>query len=67
MYSMDSWEHLEHLKKVVQAHTKAEIKIQPKKRKIFQSKVEILGHTVHCGLKVSRSQAKNYENFANNF
>ena len=43
VYLMDSWEHLEHLRKVVQAHTKAGIKIQPKKTKIFQSEVEYLG------------------------
>ena len=38
--------HLEHLRKVVQAHTKAGIKIQPKKTKIFHPEVEYLGHKV---------------------
>ena len=28
---------------------------------------ELPTKAVHCGLKVSRSQAKIYENFANNF
>ena len=46
VYSTDPWEHLEHLRKVVQAHTKAEIRIQPKKTKIFRSEVEYLGHKV---------------------
>ena len=42
VYSTDPWEHMEHLRKVVQANTKAEIRIQPKKTKIFQSEVEYL-------------------------
>ena len=39
VHSIDPWGHLEHLKKVVQAHTQAGIKIKPKKTKIFQSEV----------------------------
>ena len=35
VHSTDPWGHLEHLKKVVQAHSQAGIKIQPKKTKIF--------------------------------
>ena len=35
--SMDTWDHLKHLKSIVEAHTKAGIKIQPKKTKIFQT------------------------------
>ena len=35
VYSMDTWDHLKHLKSIVEAHTKAGIKIQPKKTKIF--------------------------------
>ena len=46
VYLTDSWGHLEHLRKVVQAHTKAGIKIQPKKTKIFHPEVEYLGHKV---------------------
>ncbi len=42
VYSTDPWEHMEHLRKVVQANTKAEIRIQPKKTKIFQSELEYL-------------------------
>ena len=37
---------MEHLRKIVQAHTKAGIKINPEKTKIFQSEVEYLGHKV---------------------
>jgi hypothetical protein len=39
------WGNMEHPRKVVQAHTKAGIKIQPK-TKIFQLEVEYLGHKV---------------------
>ena len=35
VYSMDTWDHLKHLKSIVEAHMKAGIKIQPKKTKIF--------------------------------
>ncbi len=40
VYSMDTWDHLKHLKSIVEAHTKAGIKIQPKKTKIFQTETE---------------------------
>ena len=33
VYSIDTWDHLKHLNSIVQAHTKAGIKIQPKKTK----------------------------------
>ena len=46
VYSTDLWGHLEHLRKVVQAHTRAGIKNQPQKTKIFQSEVDYLGHKV---------------------
>ena len=46
MYFMDSWEHLEHFRKVIQAHAQAGIKIKLKKTKIFQSEVEYLGRKV---------------------
>ena len=46
VYSTDPWRHLEHLRKVVQAHTKAGINIQPMKTKIFHVEVEYLGHKV---------------------
>ena len=35
--SMDTWDHLKHLKSILEAHTKAGIKIQPKKTKRFQT------------------------------
>ena len=44
VYSMDTWDHLKHLKSIVEAHTKAGIKIQPKKTKIFQTETKYLGH-----------------------
>ena len=40
VYSMDTWDHLKHLKSIVEAHTKAGIKIQPKRTKIFQKETE---------------------------
>ena len=49
VYSMDTWDHLKHLKSIVEAHTKAGIKIQPKKTKIFQTETEYLGHRVSQG------------------
>jgi hypothetical protein len=49
VYSMDTWDHLKHLKSIVEAHTKAGIKIQPKKTKIFQTETEYLGHKVSQG------------------
>ena len=45
-YSMDTWDHL---KSIVEAHTKAGIKIQPKKTKIFQTETEYLGPKVSQG------------------
>ena len=57
VYSMDTWDHLSHLKSIVEAHTKAEIKIQPKKTKIFQSETEYLG------LKVSQNGVEMLENY----
>ena len=44
VYSMDTWDHLKHLKSIVEAHTRAGIKIQSKKTKIFQTETEYLGH-----------------------
>ena len=49
VYSMDTWDNLKHLKSIVEAHTKAGIKIQPKKTKIFQTETEYLGHKVSQG------------------
>ena len=49
VYSMDTWDNLKHLKSTVEAHTKAGIKIQPKKTKIFQTETEYLGHKVSQG------------------
>ena len=45
---MDTWDKLKHLKSIVEAHTKAGIKIQPKKTKIFQT-FRYLGHKVSQG------------------
>ena len=49
VYSMDTWDHLKHLKSIMEAHTKAGIKIQPKRTKIFQTETEYLGHKVSQG------------------
>ena len=49
VYSMDTWDHLKHLKSIMEAHTEAGIKIQPKKTKIFQTETEYLGHKVSQG------------------
>ena len=57
---LDTWEHLEHLKKIVQAHTKAGIKIQPCKTKIFQSEVEYLGH---AGVQMIDKYVKDIQNW----
>ena len=43
-FASEPWEHLEHLKPLVEAHLKAGIKIQPCKTKLFQDTVEYLGH-----------------------
>ena len=48
VYSMDTWDHLKHLKSIVEAHTKTGIKIQPK-TKIFQTETEYLGHKLSEG------------------
>ena len=64
VYSMDSWEHLEHLRKIVHAHTKAGIKIQPSKTKIFQSEVEYLGHKVSKqGVEMIEKYVKDIQNW----
>ena len=42
VYSMDTWDHLKHLKSFMEAHTKAGIKI-------FQTETEYLGHKVSQG------------------
>ncbi len=49
VYSMDTWDHLKHLRSIVENHTKAGIKIQSKKTKIFQTETEYLGHKVSQG------------------
>ena len=49
VYFMDTWDHLKHLMSIVEAHTKAKIKIQPQKTKIFQTETEYLGHKVSQG------------------
>ena len=49
VYSMDTRDHLNHLKSIMEAHTEAGIKIQPKKTKIFQTETEYLGHKVSQG------------------
>ena len=45
-YSRESWAQFRHLLQVVLAHAVAGIKIQPCKTKLFQSKVEYLGHKI---------------------
>ena len=49
VYSMDNWDHLKHLRSIMETHTKAGIKIQPRKTKIFQTETEYLGHNVSQG------------------
>ena len=49
VYFMDTWDNLKHLKSIMEAHTKAGIKIQPEKTKIFQTETEYLGHKVSQG------------------
>ena len=49
VYSMDTWDHLKHLNSIVEAHTKAGIKIRSKKTKIFQTETKYLGHKVSQG------------------
>ena len=45
-FSGEPWTHLGHLTQVVLAYGAAGIKIQPCKTKLFQSKVEYLGHKI---------------------
>ena len=45
-FASEPWEHLEHMKPLVEAHLKAGIKIQPCKTKLFQDTVEYLRHKV---------------------
>ena len=49
VYSMDTWDHLKHLNSIVEAHTKAGIKIRSKKTNIFQTETKYLGHKVSQG------------------
>ena len=48
-FSGEPWAHFGHLTQVVLAHGEAGIKIQPCKIKLFQSKVEYLGHKISKG------------------
>ena len=48
-FSKGAWIHFGHLTKVVRAHAAVGIKIQPCKTKLFQSKVEYLGHKISKG------------------
>ena len=48
-FSGEPWAYLGHLTQVVLAHTAAGIKMQPCKTKLFQSKVEYLGHKISKG------------------
>ena len=45
----EPWAHFGHLAQVVWAHAVAGIKIPPCKTKLFQSKVEYLGHKISKG------------------
>ena len=48
-FSSEPWAHLRHLTQVILAHAATGIKIQPCKTKLFQSKVEYLGHKIGKG------------------
>ena len=48
-FSGEPWAHFRHLAQVVRANGVAGIKIQPCKTKLFQSKVEYLGHKISKG------------------
>ena len=48
-FSREPWAHFRHLVQVVRVHVAAGIKIQPCKRKLFQSEVEYLGHKISKG------------------
>ena len=48
-YSGESWAHFGHLTQIILAHAAAGIKIQPCKTKLFQSKMEYLGHKISKG------------------
>ena len=48
-YRGESWAHFRHLTQVVLPHLAARIKIQPCKTKLFQSKVENMGHKISNG------------------
>ena len=48
-YSGEPWAHFWHLTQVVLAHAATGIKIQPGKTKLFQYKVEYLGHKISKG------------------
>ena len=64
VYSMDTWDHMSHLKSIVEAHTRAGIKIQPKKTKIFQSETEYLGHKVsQKGMEMFDNYVKDIQNW----
>ena len=45
-FSGEPWAHFGHLAQVVQAQAAVGIKIQPCKKKLFQSEVEYLGHKI---------------------
>ena len=47
--SGEPWAHFGHFFQVVREHAAAGIKIQPCKTKLFQSKVEYLGHNISKG------------------
>jgi hypothetical protein len=46
IHSTDAENHLSNLRKVLEAHRKAGLKLQPAKCQLFQSEVEYLGHVV---------------------
>ena len=52
-FSGEPWAHFGHLVQVVLVHAAAGIKIQPFKTKLFQSKVDYLGHKISkCGVSM---------------
>ncbi len=46
IHSQGVWAHLEALDKVLEAHSRAGLKLQPSKCHLFQSQIVYLGHTV---------------------
>ena len=48
-YSGEPWAHFRHLTQVVLTHAAVKSRYNPEKNKLFQSKVEYLGHKISKG------------------